>query len=165
MFKMLDYANNKVICNGCPSCAFANHEFSIDSGMAYEDDMFTLAQDWELPIDGFIILMPKRHIENFEEFTEQERIKAFDIINKTIKILRKNDVCDRFNVIFEEKKDRHFHIWIMPRHQWLADAIGSKLTGNISKLFDFAKGNLKTPQQFEKINKVIEILRNEFQKN
>ncbi len=165
MFEMIDYANNHVVCDGCPSCAFANHEFSIDCGMAYEDELFTLAQDWELPIDGFIILMPKRHIENMEELSDEERTKAFEIINKTIKILRKHSVCDRFNVIFEEKPNSHFHIWIMPRHQWLADAIGGKLTGNISKLFVYAKENLKTPEQFEKIAKITKILQTEFKKD
>lgn len=31
------------------------------------------------------------------------------IVNKTIKILKINNVCDRFNVIFEEKQNKHFH--------------------------------------------------------
>ncbi len=47
---MLDYANNVINYNGCPACAYANHEFSIPCGIAYENEKYILSQDWVLPI-------------------------------------------------------------------------------------------------------------------
>lgn len=107
---MINYANEEVNLNGCLACAYAKNEFTLPCGMAYENDRFTLSQDWELPIQGFFVVSPKRHIENFEELSKKERIEIFEIVNKTIKILKSNNICDRFNVIFEEKQNVHFHV-------------------------------------------------------
>ena len=57
---------------------------------------FTLSQDWELPIKGFFIVSPKRHIEKLSELTAEERNEMFYIVDKTVKILRDNNICDRF---------------------------------------------------------------------
>ena len=47
---MINYANQEVHVTGCPGCAYARHEFELPCGMAFENDRFTLSQDWELPI-------------------------------------------------------------------------------------------------------------------
>ena len=113
---MINYANKEIKFEGCPGCAYAKHEFDLPCGIAYENEKFILSQDWELPILGFFIVSPKKHIEKLEELTKEERDEMFDIVDKTIKILRRNNICDRFDIIFEEKENRHLHVWIMPRH-------------------------------------------------
>lgn len=159
---MIDYAGNNIDVKGCLGCAYAKHEFSIPTGIVYEDDLFTLSQDWELPIQGFFVIAPKRHVEEFSELTEDERKEIFDLTNKTIKVLKENKVCERFNVIFEEKPERHFHVWIMPRHKWMKDLFGD-ITDNIGKIFDFAKANLRTKENLEKIKTISEIVRKNMQ--
>ena len=52
---MISYNNKEIIFKGCPGCAYGKHEFNLECGMAYENDRFTLSQDWELPIQGFCI--------------------------------------------------------------------------------------------------------------
>lgn len=37
MNKMINYCNEKINFNGCPACAYANHEFDLPCGMAYEN--------------------------------------------------------------------------------------------------------------------------------
>ena len=150
---MINYAGEVVNYEGCPGCAYAKHEFVLPCGMAYENENFTLSQDWELPIQGFFIVSPKRCIEKFSELTNDEKIEMFEIVDKTIKILRENNVCERFNVIFEEKEDRHFHVWIMPRHKWMSDLVGD-IIDNIGDIFEYAKNNLRTAENFEKINEI-----------
>ena len=63
---MKNYKNEKIEFSGCPGCAYAKHEFALPCGMAYEDELFTLSQDWELPIEGFMVISPKRCIRNFQ---------------------------------------------------------------------------------------------------
>ena len=53
---MISYNNKEIKYNGCPGCAYANHEFSLDCGMAFENNNFTVSQDWEFPIKGFFIV-------------------------------------------------------------------------------------------------------------
>lgn len=159
---MINYTGEKVEVSGCPGCLYAEHKFSLPCGNAYENDKFILSQDFELPIQGFFVVSPKKHIETFGELTEAERIEIFEIVNKTIEILRKNNICDRFDVIFEEKKNRHFHIWIMPRHKWMQE-IGGNIIDNIGKIFEYSKANMRTKENFDKINEINNIIRKEFE--
>lgn len=159
---MINYANELVKYEGCPGCAYANHEFKLPCGMAYEDELFTLSQDWELPIEGFMVLSPKRCIEFFSELTEEERIKSFNLVNKTINILKENNICDRFNVIFEEKEGRHFHIWIMPRHKWMSDMF-EDITDNIGEIFNYAKSNFREQHIYNRIKEITNILKDKLE--
>lgn len=161
MGKMISYSGKEIEFKECPACDFSNHLFSLECGMAYEDEMFTLAQDWELPIPGFLVVSPKRHIEKFIELTSVERIKIFEIVDKCIKILINNNVCDKFNVIFEEKDGIHFHIWIMPRYEWMDKLFGNP-TKKIGKVFKYAKENLRTKENIDYINRIKEMIRNDW---
>ena len=156
---MKNYKNEEIKYSGCPGCAYAKHEFELPCKMAYENDNFTLSQDWELPIEGFLIVSPKRHVERFSQLTDDERIEIFNIVDKTIKILRNNNVCDCFNVIFEEKENRHFHIWIMPRHKWMIDLVGD-ISDNIGVIFDYAKNNFRNDEVYQRIKDITELVRN-----
>lgn len=159
---MINYAGEKVELSGCPGCLYAEHKFSLPCGIAYENDKFIFSQDFELPIQGFFVVSTKRHIETFGELTSSERIEIFEIVNKTIEILRKNNICDRFDVIFEEKKNRHFHIWIMPRHKWMEEFRGD-IISNIGEIFGYSKTNMRTKENLEKINEITNILRKELE--
>lgn len=159
---MINYANEEIKFSGCPGCAYAKHEFELPCGMAYENENFTLSQDWELPIDGFLIVSPKRHIEKFSELTNEERNEMFDIVNKTIKILRDNNVCDRFEIIFEEKENRHLHVWIMPRHQWMSELVDD-IIDHVGTILDYAKNNFRLEEVYKKINKITKIVKDNFE--
>ncbi len=158
---MIDYAGNEIAKTGeCLSCDYVAHKFCLPAGMAFENDMFTLSQDWELPIVGFFVITPKRHVERLTELTDTERNAMFKLTNETIKVLEKHGVCDNYNVIFEEKPTSHLHIWLMPRHQWMKAKFGNP-TKHIAELFDYAKLSLKTPETFEKIQQTTDLLKTE----
>ena len=160
---MRDYTNKEVKYKGCPGCAFAKHEFELPCGIAYENERFTLAQDWELPIEGFMIVSPKRHIEKLSELSRDERIEMFDIVDRTIKILRENDVCENFDVIFEERADRHLYVWIMPRHEWMME-ICEDIIDNVKVVCDYAKENFRNDKVYERISEISEMVREGFEK-
>ncbi len=106
---------------------------------------------------------PKKHIENFNELTKLERDEMFDIVNKTINILKQNKVCDRFNVLWEEKEGRHFHAWIVPRHKWMSEKFGN-ITKNLNSIFNYALNNLKTEENFIEISRVSNLVKTELNK-
>lgn len=161
MREMINYAGEKIEFSGCPSCAFFKGDFNLPCGTAFKNEKFTLSQDWELPIPGFFVVSPtQKHIEELNELDDDSRNDMFRLVNKTIEVLKQNNVCDRFNIIMEEKPGVHFHIWIMPRHKWMEERFG-KITYNIEKIFTFAKNNLKTKENLEKIKEISDILKNE----
>ena len=160
---MKSYANEEIIFNGCPGCAYAKHEFELPCGIAYENDNFMVSQDWELPIEGFFIVFPKRHIEKLSELSDDERNEMFDIVNKTINILRKNNVCDRFDIIFEEKENRHLHVWVMPRHKWMSELVDD-IIDNIGTIFEYAKDNFRSKEVYDRITNTSLLLKSEMNK-
>lgn len=163
MMQTQDYAGNTIsIESDCPACAYARHEFSLPCGMAYEDDMCTVSQDWQLPISGMMIVAPIRHVKLFEEMTKEERVYLFEVVNNVISILRKAGVSKDFNVIFEEKKSIHFHIWILPRDGF--KEIGIDPTKDIRKLQQYALANLNTKDNLEKIAKISKLVGQELRK-
>ena len=155
---MKNYSNKEINYNGCPGCAYAKHEFELPCGIAYENDKFTLSQDWELPIEGFLIVSPKRHIEKLSELTIDERNEMFEIVDKTIKILRNNNICDRFEIIFEEKENRHLHVWIMPRHKWMLELVDD-IVENIGVILEYAKNNFRKEEVYERINYITKLVK------
>ena len=129
--------------------------------MAYENDRFTLSQDWELPIQGFFIVSPKRHIEKLCELTKDERNEMFEIVDKTVKILRDNKICERFDYIFEEKENRHLHVWILPRYNWM-NKIVNDIIDNIGIILEYAKTNFRNDENYEEIKRISDIVKNNF---
>ena len=160
---MISYNNKEIVYKGCPGCAYGKHEFELDCGMAYENERFTMSQDWELPIKGFFIVSPKRHIEKLCELTEEERNEMFSIVNKTSSILREKNICDSFEYVFEEKEKRHLHVWILPRYNWMSD-ICEDVIDNIGLIFEYAKNNFRENNNYVEIKKITEIVKEEFYK-
>ena len=158
---MISYNNKEIIFKGCPGCAYGKHEFNLECGMAYENDRFTLSQDWELPIQVFFIVSPKRHIEKLCELTKDERNEMFEIVDKTVKILRDNKICERFDYIFEEKENRHLHVWILPRYNWM-NKIVNDIIDNIGIIFEYAKTNFRNDENYEEIKRISDIIKNNF---
>ena len=159
---MKSYRDENIEFKGCPGCAYGNHEFALPCGMAYEDEFVTLSQDWELPIPGFFVVSPKRHVEKLAELTSEEKIELNEIVDKTIMILRENNICENFNIISEEKENRHYHIWIMPRHKWMTDRFGN-IMYNIREIFDYAKTNMRTEEVYNQINEITKIIKKELE--
>lgn len=74
--------------------------------------------------------------------------------------MKENNICDEFNVIFEEKKKVHFHVRIMPRHKWMMKICNS-ITKNIGLIFDYAKENFRNKDTYNKIEKTVNIIRDQ----
>lgn len=161
MGKMISYNNNEISYDGCPGCAYAGHAFHLDCGLAYENEHFTLSQDWELPIPGFMIIAPKRHIETLSELTEEERNEMFSIADKAVRILRENHICERFDYIFEERENRHLHVWILPRYDWMAECTDD-IIADLGAVFDYALCNFKNEEKYREIERVTGIVKNGF---
>ena len=157
---MISYNNKEIKFTGCPACAYAKGEFRLDCGMAYETDNFTVSQDWEFPIKGFIIVSPKKHVDKLCLLTEDERNEMFYLVNKVSSILRNNNISNNFDYIIKERENVHLHIWIIPRLEWMS-SVGPDLIKNLGLIFDYAKANLRTEENYEEIKRITEIIKKE----
>ena len=74
--------------------------------------------------------------------------------------MQKNSEKFKDPLDFEEKENRHFHIWIMPRHKWMEELVGD-IIDHIGILFDYAKENFRTEETYQNIQKITKIVQKE----
>ena len=154
---MISYDKKEIVFNNCPGCAYANHKFSLSCGTAYEDDYFIVSQDWELPIKGFMIISPKRHVNRMIELDQQEKTALFTLIDKIIQILTTNQIASTYVVTFEERENIHFHVCVLPRTEWMKN-ISSHIADDFVKISNYAKQTFTSKQDYEEIKSVSEIV-------
>ena len=71
-------------------------------------------------------------------------------------------VCEFVDVIFEERKGRHLHVWIMPRHAWMLE-ICEDIIDNVGIVCEFAKERFRKSEVYERIAEVSEMVREGFE--
>lgn len=70
-------------------------------------------------------------------------------------------MCDRFEIIFEEKENRHLHIWIMPRHKWMTELVDD-IIDNIGTILEYAKSNFRSENVYKQINNITKIVKENY---
>jgi len=162
--EIIDLIGNKIKVEKCLGCDISNEKIKVLGGILYSDEDFVITQDIELPINGFIIISTKAHYEKLSEISQNAQLKLISLINKTIKILENNHIAEEYNIILEEKKGYHFHVWLMPRHKWMIEKFG-KVLKNIKQIQEYAINNLKTQENINLIKSTCDLLKNKLNSN
>lgn len=141
---------------GCIGCAIEKCEVKNDY-VVFQTRYFAVEQDFEIPIPGFLILRTRRHIKSIEEFNSGEKNEFTDVLIKTRKALR--EVLNIDTVYFHQEEDtkHHFHLWILPRYQWM-EKFGKDVK-SVRPIMEYAKENLKTPENLKQIEESINKLK------
>jgi len=75
--------------------------------------------------NGHLMVAPNRHIAELDKLSSEEIIELMDLVNLSIKLLKKTHNPDGFNIGINYGKaagagiDKHIHIHIVPR--WFGD--------------------------------------------
>lgn len=144
----------------CMGCDIANHKLVPPGGYVYEDDFINISADPEIPIVGFMVLGIKKHIKSINELTKEERYQIIDVLNLVIQKMKDIHLCKEVLLIQEEKAS-HYHIWIVPMHDWMKDY--QKNVRNIKDIINHAKDMFNDDIKKELLN-TIELLKEEFKK-
>ena len=163
MKKFIDLSGEEKSYSQCMGCGLINGEFEPFGGLIYKSKNFNIAQDVELPIDGFLIISTNRCINKFSELGNEEVEELGKLIKTVLSILENNKIAEEYNIIFEEKPGVHFHVWLMPRHKWMIEKFG-KVIKNIKQIQEYSIENMKTPVNLNMIYNTCSLVRNELQK-
>ncbi len=116
-------------------------------------DLFSVNQDWEIPIPGFFIIAPLRKLKSIDDFTDEE---ASEFINLTRKIREgMRDVLKIEEAYFFQNEDSEhgFHLWIFPRHKWM-EKFGRKIQ-SVRPIMNYAKENMLSEDVFEEVRESV----------
>lgn len=146
----------------CLGCKLRREEFAainglIDAGKILIDSSayFEARQDCYVPIPGFIVISSKRHIQSIDDFTAEEQ---HDFIQFVCKI--RHNMRDMLSIeaitLIQEEDAHHFHVWLFPHYNWM-DQFGHNIA-SIQSIMKWAKANLKTQENLEKVKQTAERL-------
>ncbi len=148
---------------GCLGCAIQNGEVESPGGSIAATKYFDAYQDYEIPIPGFVILASKRHLQSMDEFTDEERADFIDFLCRVRKGMREALDVQVVYLIQEEDTSHHFHVWIFPRYDWMTEKFGKKIQ-SVRPIMEYARENLKIPENLRKVDEAMEKLKVFFQK-
>jgi diadenosine tetraphosphate (Ap4A) HIT family hydrolase len=146
-----DYQGQKhtVKCIGC----FYNTGGKNVPGYVIATEFFHAHQDHEIPIPGFVILSTRRHVESFDQFTDAEAAEFIKLVKKIRLAQRQVLGIQKAYFIQEEDTEDHFHLWILPRYDWMNDIakFGRKIS-SARPVLEYARAHLKTPDNIIEVN-------------
>lgn len=101
-----------------------------------------------------MVLGINKHIKSLNEMTATERVNVVETLNKTIEVIKKSNIAKEVLLIQEEKAN-HFHIWIVPIHDWM-DKFGRNVR-NIKEIINYAKQNFNEDKKVELLQAIEDI--------
>jgi diadenosine tetraphosphate (Ap4A) HIT family hydrolase len=151
-----DFMNNEW-SGKCIGCLIGNGEIIPPGGIITETKNFVLHQDPEVPIKGFLIIDSKKHIKSISQLTLEESAELFHLVYRAR--LAMKDIRDINEVtIIQEERSEHFHLWLLPRYEWMTDRFGNSLS-SIREMMAYSKENLKTKDNIEEVLLVVSKLK------
>ena len=128
----------------------------------FENENFTIHQDWAIPISGFFILDTKKKIKSFTEFSDKESYEFMDLLVKTRKLMKERLNIEDVYIFQNEDTEHWFHLWIFPRLEWMED-FWRKIE-SVRPIMNYAKENMFTDYNIKIVESYVNIMRENFNK-
>lgn len=119
MPRIITLADGRTVEVDCLSCALTGGLIEPTGGVIYESEQFHVHQDVAYPIRGLVIVASKRHIYGMDELTERERLEYISLIHKIRTEQRAKMGIDYVYYFYNEDTTHHFHLWMVPRYEWM----------------------------------------------
>lgn len=158
---MKDFLGNKFECE-CLGCAICKHQIEIPGGLIYESENVTLQQDPENPIEGFLIVNIKRHVNSINDLSKEERNELIEVINMAVQALKDLKITDEVTIV-QEERSKHLHVWIFPKHEWMKEKFGSGIIKYLRDISIYAQEHA-SDKDIEEVMHTIEKLKGYFNK-
>ncbi|MCX6735537.1 MAG: hypothetical protein NTZ13_00445 [Candidatus Parcubacteria bacterium] len=145
----------------CIACSIQSGEVSLPVERIAETEYFVAEQDFEYPIEGFVIIASKRHVKSILEFTDAEQTDLCRFLIKCRRAMKEKLGIDEITIVQEEpSSSSHFHVWMFPWHSWMFEY--KRKVNNVMKIMDFAKEEYSNEFELIKIRESTKKLKEYF---
>lgn len=135
----------------CIACAIQSGEIALPVERITETENFVVEQDLEIPIEGFLIVVSKRHIFSVDELSDNEITELSILLKKTRKAMRQSLGVSWITIVQEENTaTSHFHIWLFPWHKWMAKKWSGKLE-EIKEIMKFSRKEMSGEEVLSRV--------------
>ncbi|WDL97183.1 HIT family protein [Alicyclobacillus sp. ALC3] len=117
--RKITLADGHIVEVECLSCAVTSGLVESSGGVIYEDELFHAHQDVAYPIPGLVILASKRHFYRMDELTAAEATRYINLIKKIRAAQSEQLGVNHVYYFYNEDTTHHFHLWMVPRYEWM----------------------------------------------
>lgn len=145
MNKIVNWLGKNMEFEGNLSLAIAKHEITNFPGSyVYDDGLFNIATDPEIPIKGYMILAINKQTLTITDLTEDERNKLINLSNRLLKAMHKTGF-EKVMIYQDEASSGNLHINFIPRHEWTY-----QFHTNFGEMGLYAKNTLNISDEYRK---------------
>lgn len=145
MNKIVNWLGQNMEFEGNLSSAIAKHKITnLPGSYVYDDGLFNIATDPEIPIKGYMILAINKKTLTITDLTKDERIKLIDLSNRLLKAMHKTGF-EKVMIYQDESSSGNLHINFIPRHEWTY-----QFHTNFGEMGLYAKNTLNISDQYKK---------------
>ncbi len=145
MKKIINWLGQTMEFEGKLSSAIAKHEITNFPGeYIYEDDLFNISADPEIPIKGYMVLGISKEAFTLTDLTKEERNRLTDLSNRLLESMHKSGF-EKVMIYQDESSSGNLHISFIPRHEWTY-----KFHANFGQMGIYAKNELNINDEYKK---------------
>ncbi|AMO33690.1 diadenosine tetraphosphate hydrolase [Lysinibacillus sphaericus] len=141
----------------CLSCAIISGQIEPNGGVLIETDYFHAHQDIAYPIKGLVIVASKRHIHCLDELNNDEKLDYIHLLTKIRQAQREVLGIAYVYYFYNEDTTHHFHIWMVPRYEWM-NAFGRSVE-SLRPVLLHARKNMNNEEHEKEVREAIKLLR------
>jgi len=160
--RKITLSNGNTVEVDCLSCALISGLIKPDGGVVYETEYFHAHQDVAYPIKGLIIVASKRHITCLDELTDAEKTDYINILSKIRKAQREVLGIEHVYYFYNEDTTHHFHIWMVPRYEWMYQC--GRSVESVRPVLLHARNELNHDENLQEVMEAIKQLKIELNK-
>jgi diadenosine tetraphosphate (Ap4A) HIT family hydrolase len=103
----------------CLSCDIIEGKRTPIGDVILETEFFHAHQDIAYPIPGLVIIASKRHFYCIDDLNKDEAEDFVNIVMKIRKCQRHALNIEYVYYFYNEDTKHHFHLWMVPRYEWM----------------------------------------------
>jgi len=123
----------------CMGCSINDGTMTLPGGFIHRAKYFVVHQDPLIPLEGFLVIASKRHIQSIAEMQDVEFDELARLIRDTIRTIKKATKVEQLTIV-QEERSIHFHLWFFPWTQEIIERYGQPSLTKIREIMaDFGK--------------------------
>lgn len=142
----------------CLSCAIVRGERPTLGGTIAETAAFHAHQDVAYPIPGLVIVASRRHVKALDELSDAEAAEFIAFVRKIRARQREVLGIDCVYYFYNEDTSHHFHMWMVPRYDWMTQF--GRSVESLRPVLLHARDHMNSPEAFAEVARCATALRN-----
>jgi diadenosine tetraphosphate (Ap4A) HIT family hydrolase len=109
-----------------------------------------LHQDPEVPLEAFLVIGTRRHVQSLVELSADEQSDVLGMVALARRLMREVPDLDSVTLV-QEERSAHFHLWLFPWYRRMLENHGSASLERIRPIMAELKATPADPRQVERV--------------